>query len=121
MDGIHLGVLVGLVEFHATGDTDIVFGSGKAVSDRLGILATALDDVCDQHDLVISVGIQVRRISAVFCLERCAEVFDCIAGFGRIELHDADIAQSGLSSLLFEAEWQPDRADLDGEHRPLLW
>src|SRR5262249_34870836 len=68
----------------------------------------------NQHDLLVGVGVQVRRIGVVFCLELGGKVFHDITGFGWIKLHNSDIAERGFPGFLFEAERQPDRANLNG-------
>src|SRR6185437_12853187 len=113
MDGIHLSVLVGFVELHAAGDAGIALGRGEAVANRLCVLAPALDHICDQHDLIVSMGIQVRRARIVFSLECSDEIFGDIASVSRIELDYADVAERRFAGLLFKSEGQPNRANLD--------
>ena len=93
---------------------------GKRVADRLRVLGAALHHVGDQHDLVVGVRVDVRRVGVVLGLEGRDEVLHHLALVGRVELHDAHIAERGLAGLLLEAEGQPDGADLDRRCRRRL-
>jgi hypothetical protein len=58
-------------------------------------------------------GMQMRRFLTVFRLERVDEMADQRTLVGRIELHDANVADRGLAGFLLESERQPYRAELD--------
>ena len=60
MDGVHADVLVVLVEFDAAGDAGEILRRRERIADRLGILAAAANDVCNQKNLIIRVRIEVR-------------------------------------------------------------
>ena len=104
MDGIHLDVLIGLIEFDAAGHTGKVLCSGHDIANRLRVLAAAANDVSDDQDLIEGVGIDVRRFLIVFGLEGANEVLHHLAFVGRIELDDADVAECRLARLLLETE-----------------
>src|SRR4051794_20034005 len=114
MDGVHLDVLVGLVELDASGNAGIALGGSKPIADGLSILSAALDHIGDQHNLVVGMRVKMRRIGIVFSLECRHEILRHVAGVGRVELHDPDVSQGGLAGFLLKAEWQPYRADLNG-------
>jgi len=113
MDRIHFDILIALIELDASGHTRVVLGCGKPISDRLRILSTAFYDISDQHDLIIGVGIKVRRVA----IELCFKIFDEIAHdralFGWIELNDPNVANRCLASFLLEAKRQPNCTQLD--------
>src|SRR5450631_3650132 len=114
VDRIHFGVLVGFVEFDTARHAGETLCSSKTVSDGLGVLGTAAHHVCDQHDLVIGMSVEVRRIRVIFGFERLNELANDITLVGRIELNNADIAQRGLSGLLLKTEGQPNSTELYG-------
>src|SRR5713101_126040 len=66
---IHLGVLVSLVEFDAAGHAGEALCRSKTVADGLGVLGAAAHHVCDQHDLVVGMSVEVGRIRVVFGFE----------------------------------------------------
>src|SRR5665213_3715969 len=114
MDRIHFGVLVGLVEFDAAGHAGEILGRRKSVTDGLRVFAAAAHHVCDQHDLVEGMSVEVGRIGVVFGLECLDKFFDDVALVCRVELNYAYIADRRLAGLLLESERQPNRAELDG-------
>src|SRR5450631_3173975 len=114
VDRIHFGVLVGFVEFDTARHAGETLCSSKAVPDGLGILSAAAHHVCDQHDLVIGMSVEVRRICVIFDFECLNELTNDITLVGRIELNNADIAQGSLSGLLLKTEGQPNRTELYG-------
>ena len=113
MDRIHLDVLVSLVEFNTASDTRKVLGAGERIANRLPVFSTALDHIGDQHDLIVGMRVDVRGVCVVFRLEGADEIANGRSLVGRIELYNADIAESCLSGFLFEAERKPDGAQLN--------
>src|SRR6185369_9794755 len=84
------------------------------VTDGLCVLTASAHDVCDQHDLIVGMSVEVGRFGVVFGFERIDELANNIALIGRVKLNDADIADSRLAGLLLEAEGKPYRAELYG-------
>src|SRR5215475_3620574 len=113
VDRILPDVLVRLVELHAAGDADEVLRGGECVADWFCVRGAALHDVGDQHDLVVGMGIEVRRIGTKHGFEVPDEVANDFAFVRWIKLHDAYIASRRLACLLLEAEGEPDGAELD--------
>src|SRR5882757_9105382 len=74
VDGVHLGVLVVLVELDTAGDAGESLGGGQRVADRLRVLGAALYHIGDQHDLVVGMRRDVGRIRVELGLEGRYEV-----------------------------------------------
>src|SRR5215472_288941 len=105
MDCIHFYVLIGLVERDATCDTGKIRGPSQAITNRLGILTAALHHVGDQHDLIVSVSIEMRRVTVELALERADKIANQRTLIGWVELHDPNVANRRFAGLLFEPEW----------------
>ena len=114
MDRIHFDILIALVELDASGYTRIVLGCGKSVPNRLRVFGAAFNDVSDQHNLIIGVGIKVRRVGIELCFEVLDEIAHDRALLGWIELNNPNIANRCFASFLFKAKRQPNGAQLDG-------
>src|SRR5215472_11110234 len=105
MNCIHFYVLIGLVERDASRDAGEILGSSQAIANRLRIFTAALHHVGDQHDLIVSVSIEMRRVTVELAFERADKITNQRTLIGWVELHDPNVADRRFASLLFEPEW----------------
>src|SRR5262249_24455402 len=97
-------ILIARIELDTSGHARVILGCGKPVPDRLRVLSAPFYDISNQHNLIIGVGIKVRRVAIELCFKLFDEIANDRALLGWIELNDPNIANRCLASFLLEAK-----------------